>query len=301
MKEIEFEEPQPIAEALGGWDLQQHPDFVPLPDGQEGLQGQVGTLQRSGMTVTVYDPGAPVWEIEYGGGTYLWERGRQCYGFPAGTCGRRVDGDILCPECTVKINSDGDRRQMDDRRDEIMSEAIAAGALPPWFRTWQPPSLTPGQAAALMEIEAHPDASIWLHGLPGRGKTVLACTVLYRAWRCCRKIAICKSNTLYDSRFDRRLFYALSSADVLLFDDIEKGVMSETGVAAIHALLDARHDSRRRTIVTSERTHTEIHQIFAKVSGVQYGVSTLARLTLGKHRPATIMLDGPNLRKETTE
>jgi DNA replication protein DnaC len=133
----------------------------------------------------------------------------------------------------------------------------------------------------------------------GRGKTVLAYTLLFRAARRCKSIALAKSDTLNDSRMDRTLQRYLCCANTLLIDDIEKGVYSEPGVAAIHAVLDRRHDARLRTIVTSERTPAQVHETFIALSGTQYGTSTLSRLAVGRLKPLVLELTGKNLRKNT--
>ena len=265
-------------------------DYTPLPDGATGLLGQIGELRRNDNVAPIYDPDAPVWELEDG---RKWEHRTACY-----ACGAPTE-DVLCYDCTLEVAEQGERRQAQDRRTTLLMDALGVGALPSWWREWTPPSLTPQQAAAMLTIESRDGVSVWIHGRPGRGKTILACTLLYHAWQRCRRIALCKSTTLMDSRFNRALHSALCNADLLLIDDIEKGILTEVGVAAIHAVLDARHDAHHRTIVTSERTAADVHQAFVSVSGTQYGISTLSRLTIGRHKPLTIELDGPNLRRES--
>lgn len=265
-------------------------DYTPLPDGQAGLVGQVGELRHNDKVAPIYDPAAPVWEMADG---RMWEHGARCF-----ACGAHAE-DVLCYNCTLDVAEQGERRQAQDRRTTLLMDALGVGALPSWWREWTPPSLTPQQAAAMLTIESRDGVSVWIHGRPGRGKTILACTILYHAWQRCRRIALCKSTTLMDSRFNRALHSALCNADLLLIDDIEKGILTEVGVAAIHAVLDARHDAHHRTIVTSERTAADVHQAFVSVSGTQYGISTLSRLTIGRHKPLTIELDGPNLRRES--
>lgn len=276
-------------------------DYTPIIG--MGFAGQIGTLRRGdGPPSPVYDPDiqrAPVWEIPIGATTFAWRRRELCYGAPPGSCHNATHGEVLCYTCTLRAQEQAERDQADTVRADRLAAAFVVGALPAWWRGWMPPALTGQQAAALTAIDSVPDACVWLYGKPGRGKTVLACTLLYHEARRCRSIGLAKSDTLNDSRMDRTLQRYLCCANTLLIDDIEKGVYSEPGVAAIHAVLDRRHDARLRTIITSERTPAQVHETFIALSGTQYGTSTLSRLAVGRLKPLVLELTGKNLRKDT--
>lgn len=279
--------PQPLS-----FDLRRSKNFRPLGENEDSLVGQIGWLGDQ----PAYDPAADLWEIDMGSGTFLWEWRVRCYGAPGGCASLQHDHGPYCLDCARRYERavQGEKRQ--ERAAVIVEEMISAGALPGFFRDWQPPALTQEQAVAVMSAQDHAGC-VWIFGDRGRGKTVTGYTLLHNALQRCRRVAYADAAVLTEARRDSVLRATLARADLLMVDDIEKGNLSEWGVEILHSIFDKRHEPRLRTIVTSEHDAGQVNQLLKTACNGRYGNSTIERLNFPKCKCLAIELQGENLRR----
>jgi DNA replication protein DnaC len=150
---------------------------------------------------------------------------------------------------------------------------------------------------AYVELQAHDTPCAWITGERGRGKTVLCYRIMSDYLKWCRKVAYCDAPIIHESRRNKTLFDALCEADLLVIDDLPKGFDAGWMVSQLHAILQARHEPRRRTIVTSEMTGSKCNDVFRALSGGIMGASTLDRLCFPHAQCMGIELTGDNLRR----
>lgn len=233
--------------------------------------------------------------------TNEWElngiRWRGCIGHPHGSCRAPKEEGPYCRKCYAAYQGDCLSGARKEKTEQLIEEGIADGYLPVLFRNFTRYALYPNQAALLNEIEVNANCNAWITGKPGTGKTYL-CQIVARSYlQRCRKVAWATSQTLYEARSNPRTQAGLVSADLLVLDDIDKGNLGSVAIGHIHRVLNARHESRSRTLVTSEFVGAVVKEKFKAASGGEYTTSTLARLDFPKHPCMALELVGANLRR----
>ena len=131
------------------------------------------------------------------------------------------------------------------------------------------------KASALAYIDAPKGAWFFICGRSGSGKTHL-CTalckelidrgkeVMYLKWReeAPELKALVKDPALYRERMKK-----LSEVQVLYIDDFLKGSVTEADINLAYQLLNERYNTRRRTVISSERSIEDILRIDEAVGG----------------------------------
>jgi len=265
------------------------------------LKGQNGWGEMpDGSRYPKYDAAVDVWECEREDrGTFYWRWKTHCYGAPAGSCNRVLQPyeHTYCRACATQHDRECKEYHRLEKRRNILTCAIEDGSMPEWFKSWQRPMIKPQQAAALVQLEGNENCCAFIEGLKGRGKTSLVSIVLSSYLDRCRTVAFAVGQTVYESRRNRNLYHALCTAELLVFDDIEKDNLHALNVAQIHNILSVREQGRLRTIATSEISMDNVSALFKNLSNDPHGTSTLDRLNFPKAPCLQIELTGENLRR----
>lgn len=225
-------------------------------------------------------------------------------------CNVEFDGDSitgLCPECLQKAEAAFARRKRQQETYQRISEGIGYGDLPANMDNYGFLHSTPEIEARNPEAWAHArawkpsDASLWLWGAPGCGKSFLALSMVRRAiWN---GLSVCHVNA-------RRLVTMLQrfedgaetiarwkSARVLVLDDIDKMNVSEYNMTGLWEVFDARATNGYPTIVTSNWEPGALRKTWsAAISNPTQVTATLDRL-----KPCVIIeMSGASNRGEVT-
>lgn len=274
---------------------------IPLRDSEVGLIGQDGwTPWVDGSLVPHYEPLAPEWECYRDtGSTFIWRHSTHCFGHPIGSCSRKLAKyeTVYCYQCGTAYAGEMERQSKIDKREQMVSIAIEDGVLPRWFKDWQRLLLTDSQMSCMAAIESNEAVNVWISGQKGRGKTELALHVLNSYVDRCRTVAYATPQTMYESRSNKHLYNALTTVQLLVLDDIDKGTLNQVAIMHLHGVLSERHEARLRTIVTSEHPFGKVSALFSEACGKIAGGSTLDRLRLPKHDILQVELSGENMRR----
>lgn len=274
--------------------------YIPLGESEEGLVGQAGSIPWPfGGREPVYDPNAPVWEIqaEESGKFFMWRHKTQCFGVPVGECQNRIpeSGGAYCATCAPKFDQQSKSWRAGERRKNIINEGVAGGWIPRMFETWEPPSLYPQQQTVLVQLQHHDLQCAWIQGLYRRGKTYVAYTVMYQYLMHCRKVAYLDAIGIKEAHKNRYLYNGAVDADLLVIDDLPIGLDVGWLVSVLHGILDARNQPKRRTIITSQQTPEDCANAFAAVSGGTLGANTIERLNFNQAPCIFVEIKGENL------
>ena len=277
------------------------PSYRELRDSEEGYQGQIGWADCNDGPGAVYDTAAPIWEMpvaEQKGKTFFWKRAEYCLGHPQGHCHRPTHGEIYCWLCAKNYSHDMERQAIEEKRIELIRELTDVGALPHFFKAYRPPALHPWQVAVKADIEADEKACAWIFGERGHGKTVLTYEIIYTYLLRMRRCVWADSDVLYRAR-DRSspLRDLLYTAPLIVLDDIDLGNNNQFAGKQIHGILQARHEPRLRTIVTSERTPETCGKKIKEETNGEFRESTVERLNFPDHRCVYVRIGGHNLRR----
>ena len=142
------------------------------------------------------------------------------------------------------------------------------------FRTDEPWQKT-AKAAALAYLRSPKGSWFYICGRSGSGKTHL-CTAIcrelidkgqelyYLKWReeAPKLKALIRDYSLYEEKMRK-----LSEVPVLYIDDFLKGSVTEADINLAYQLLNDRYNTRRRTIISSERSVEEIAKLDESVAG----------------------------------
>lgn len=225
-------------------------------------------------------------------------------------CNTEFDGDSitgLCADCLLKAEVAFARRKRQQETYNSISEAIGYGDLPANMEHYGFSHSTPEIEARNPQAWAHArgwkpsDASLWLWGAPGCGKSFLALSVARRAiWN---GLSVCHVNA-------RRLVSMLQrfeagaesigrwkSARVLVLDDIDKMNVSDYNMTGLWEVFDARATNGYPTIVTSNWEPGALRKTWsAAMSNPTQVTATLDRL-----KPCVIIeMSGASNRGEVT-
>lgn len=201
----------------------------------------------------------------------------------------------LCAQCLEAEEAAFLRRQRQTRTFERISEGIGYGDLPANMANYGFHLSQPEKEADNSHAWAHGrvwkpfDASLWLWGIPGCGKSFLALSMARRAIY--NGMSVCHVNA-------RRLVATLQRfsdgfetverwkmARVLVLDDIDKMNVSDFNISGLWELFDARATNQFPTIVTSNLDPLAIRKMWtAEVSNPTQVSATLDRL-----KPCTII------------
>jgi len=271
-------------------------NYSPLREGVKGMAGQVGTLLLDDQRLAVYDFDAPVWEVrKIGGGRHMWPKGK-CLGHPEGSCNADVKSGSYCDRCSALYAKEGVEDARQAKRDALLDAGITGGWLPASWRLKAHVVLTADQARAWLLADVDDRVSVYLYGGPGKGKTTLALEMAYTYHQRCRPVACVTMGDMrrtIDNPYYERM---LKDCDLLVVDDVDKQLTPFTA-GQLHAVLSARHDAMRRTIVTSEKTIKTVQAMFETLNGGVYGQSTLDRLSWAKGKCVLVEVGGDNLRR----
>ena len=178
-------------------------------------------------------------------------------------------GIIVCDECEPLVAIE--LEQMDGT-----PSRLEASEIPPEFRTstWDGFSNRGGSLdEAIRDMRQWYDSEdaswLYLAGKVGTGKTLAACT-LARQWLIERgRVRFIRSHDFFselrEAEFSRNgglSVKALSWYQVLVFDDLGAEKPTDFTRSRLLALLEARHDRKARTIVTSNYTLSELAERF---------------------------------------
>lgn len=275
--------------------------FMPLRESEDGLLGQIGWMPwPHGGLEPVYAPNLQQKEIisEATGKKFLWRCKTHCLGVPVGTCQKRIKegGGSYCAECEIRHDLEGDQWRAGTKRNNIINDGITGQWIPSFFSDWKAPSLTPEQMAPFVVLQNHDLQCAWIIGKHGRGKTTLALCLMEKYLKHCRKVAFLTAQLLRECQQNKYLYNGFVGADLLVIDDLPKGIEAAWLVGTLHSILDDRHQPKRRTIVTSEMTNTECTKVFSGLNPVM-GASTLDRLNFHGAPCIVVEISGESLRR----
>jgi DNA replication protein DnaC len=279
-----------------------HPAFIPLGESEEGYLGQVGWFPTSEGNDAVYDFDVPVWEYRFANGIVKkYRRGIDCFGHPGGTCNQKQEENTrpYCRDCYERFNAECVVRSAKDRREQIIEDLISCHALPDAFRHFIPPmALTAAQSVSRDMMLDEPYKSAWIFGKPGVGKTILAHCMVHDTLNKCKRAAITDDGALINiHQHNRGLWIAYENADLLLIDDPLKFYIGKYGAATLFALLNVRHNRKKRTIITSEVDMKAANVLMSQASEGTQGTSLFDRLRYPGADCLQIELTGDNLRR----
>jgi DNA replication protein DnaC len=233
----------------------------------------------------------------------VWDSYNACYNsIVSGCTGKPTDiMDSYCPRCRREIEEIERKREIEERFQRMLGEAIAIGTLPDDFAKWQPCGLYAWQSAALNECKADYHRNVWIYGNPGVGKTEVAYNVIHGALSNGYTAAFIDAKDISDMSRQHNRLRAVQGATVLVIDDLTKMYITEYSASELHNLLNDRNKNKRRTIITSEISGAKFaKQLSAKTDG-RYGQSTIDRLSWKGSVCKGIEMVGDNLRRQPSD
>lgn len=192
-------------------------------------------------------------------------------------------------EChgAVKARKIEEAREAIRREREFKSKLYLSG-IPE--RYWDADKIIPDE-----RLDELKDRGLYLYGGTGTGKTTLACALAQRAMREGYTARFVKAYQLpalfrtYDDAAE-----TLATPHLLVIDDIGSDAATEWGNTRLRAAIDARYDSMKPTIVTSNYSKDQLAKLLlrnVKDMTPRAIVSRLAEMT------DSIEMDGEDLRK----
>lgn len=211
----------------------------------------------------------------------------------AKACGVAMSLKPVCDTCDAIL----DRQAKAEAIRQRYVDAHAEGDIPQNLERYRvpPKSLKERNPQAWAEVRG--SESAWLHGLEGVGKSSLCRQALCRIFEAGGSVAIVQG-----VEFEQRLtsygaeqeIRKLSRVRGLLIDDIDAGQWTVRGLGVLRAILDARHELGRITLVTSNADPKGVLHLFGGIAGQSAAETMLARL-----RPLRIVeMKGGSYRRE---
>jgi len=230
-----------------------------------------------------------------------WDSYTTCHNQLISGCTRkRADAyDNYCPPCQAEYDAESARQEMEEKYTRMVGEGMALGAIPDDFAKWKPSSLYAWQSAALNECRADYHRNVWIHGLPGVGKTEVAYHVIHGALSNGYTAAFIDAKELVDTGRQHNRRRAIEGAIVLVIDDLTKMYITEYSASDLHNVLNDRNKNKRRTIITSEKSGAAFAKDLAHKTDGRYGQSTIDRLSWKGNMCKGIEMIGDNLRRAT--
>jgi len=213
----------------------------------------------------------------------------------------------LCSDCLAAEEAAFLRRQRQNRTFERISEGISYGDLPSNMANY-------GFHLSKSEMEernAHAwahgrawrpsDASLWLWGIPGCGKSFLSLSMarkaIYNGLSVCHVNARRLVTTLQRFNDGSEAIDRWKMARLLVLDDIDKMNVSDFNVSGLWELFDARATNGWPTIVTSNLDPLAIRKMWT----TEVSNPTQVSATLDRLKPCTIIeMTGQSNRGEVT-
>lgn len=182
---------------------------------------------------------------------------------------RRMASEFEVPEFTAEQIADMNRRSREWERMEqerIISDRRARSGIPQAFSRAELRLCLPGAEQWLHNAIGSP--GILLRGKVGRGKTYTACAMLNRAIlnhgvrfaTFGDILRECKA-TFNGQGTEREVIDRYTGVPLLAIDDFGKENMTEWALPIVFAIIDKRHTSGRRTIITTQYENLAIRLI----------------------------------------
>lgn len=176
---------------------------------------------------------------------------------PCPRCGRVFEafaGKRWCDDCIPVLEAEREAARLRDEAVTLTYTGLLAhGTSDISFETSKTPhEANMGAWEAAQRWEA--DQNLYFWGPPGTGKSHLARCVLMRALGAGRSVGeitasrFCIAAVSYEGR---GVLPRLSAPEVVLLDDLDKGLWSPRTLVALWELLDRRAMGRRRTLITA--------------------------------------------------
>lgn len=180
-------------------------------------------------------------------------------------------------------------------RERIIAERRARADIPALFLDARLDTCTPAARSWLMSAKESP--GIILRGRVGRGKTHTACAMLNEAIKehgvrfatFGDILRECKA-TFSGQGTEREIIDRYTGVPLLAIDDFGKENMTEWALPIVFAVIDKRHASRRRTIITTQ------YENLASRLVVQGNADTAKAIVSRLSQYGVIDFDGPDRR-----
>ena len=219
-------------------------------------------------------------------------------------CGEETElfaGKRYCDACLHRLDQEARAQEQASWKRDMLAKAATMGLIAPATATTRfDGSLDPPQhnrAAWEQALNWRRDVNVYIHGPCGVGKSHLARCMLYEAMGDRLRIGEVSGHTVASS-YQPEKVDALAWPDVLLVDDVDKGVWGPQGIVILREALDRREQARKRTILTANADKRELMAYLARRVGENQSLvfAVLDRLNTPAGRPLTLHLTGRSLR-----
>lgn len=193
-----------------------------------------------------------------------------------------------CPQAKAEQEREA-REQEQERRREAFSVA--------WVRAGIPQRFAHVDADFERAAPLFGGRSLYVCGKNGRGKTHVACQVAKaylvrnthsdgvatRCWKCAQFVTSQEMFSRLKNSWDRwdvneeDVFSRWAGVDLLVLDDLGKGVPSEWAAENIFRIVDARWSNKRPMVITSQYDMADLSNRYAK-AGAETMLALLSRL-----------------------